>query len=128
MEKNRFLDHVAVTLGAQDHDQVERVTTVVLHALQADSSTPLPHPHDTQEGWGMTFLARLLHRLEDRSALGYHEFLSHVADRAELRDPGEAARCTRAVFHALKGQITSGEAWRVARGLSPELRVIWLES
>ena len=121
-----FYRRVIDETGVADREQIKRGTAAVLRALR-DRLTPdearqlaaqLPRPlrevWEAGAGWGPRPVK--LHR---------PEFYERVKADAALASTREARAMVAAVFAALKGQVSPGEAEDVAAQLPKDLREIW---
>ncbi len=112
--------------GDEGRDRAERAASSVLCALEQritveesdDLNAQLPRK-----------LQELLHRCERHEGsrperFGLQEFLQMVADDLET-NVNEAESLTRAVFEAVRVQITEGEADDVASQLPADLQALW---
>ena len=126
MTAETFYRHVLIETGPASLDEAKRVTGAVLHALR-DRLTPdearqaaaqLPRPLKLLWWRG---------ELADRRPAKMHrrEFYARVQYEGELASEREARRATRAVFGALKQQLSAGEVDDILAQLPKDLKVGW---
>jgi uncharacterized protein (DUF2267 family) len=126
MDANSFYRKVKTQAARPSLDDARRVTGAVFHALR-DRLTPreadqaaaqLPRPLKLEWWRGDVY---------DRRPVKMHrrEFYGRVQREAGLATELEARRATVAVFAALKGQLSLGEADDVASQLPKDLKKVW---
>jgi uncharacterized protein (DUF2267 family) len=125
MTATSFYRRVMADVGVE-REKAERATAAVLHALR-DRLTPeearqavAQLPRELKEIWASgERLGRTVERMHRRS------FYDRVRGEARLTSMTEARDATRAVFGALKEQISPGEADDILAQLPRDLKEIW---
>jgi uncharacterized protein (DUF2267 family) len=126
MTTETFYRRVLLEGGAAGLDEARRATGAVLHALR-DRLTP------EESEQAVAQLSRPLKLLwwhgevQGRRPLKMHrrDFFARVQRDGELASEREARRATRAVFGALKEQLSPGEADDILAQLPRDLKVVW---
>lgn len=129
MSTTTFYRRVIDETGASDRELIRRGTAAVLRALRdrlmptearqvaAQLPRPLRQVWEAGADWGPRPVK--FHR---------REFYERVKADAALHSIREARTMVVAVFAALKGQISPGEADDVAAQLPKDLREVWQEA
>ncbi len=129
MTVQTFYRRVLEEAGTADREKVKRATAAVFHALrdrltveEADQvAAQLPRPLKVVWWEG---------EVDWRQPLKMHrrEFYERVKREAGLASVREARWVTVAVFGALKGQLSPGEAEDVLAQLPKDLKELWEEA
>ena len=126
MIAEKFYRQVLLEIGTPGLDDATRVTGAVFHALRdrltreeaEQAAAQLPRP-----------LKLLWWRdeLEGRRPVKMHrrDFYARVQREGELESEREARRATRAVFGALKQQLSPGEVDDILAQLPKDLKTVW---
>lgn len=130
MTYHELLAQVRHVSGVETEAEAERVTAVVFQTLR-DRITP----NEADDVWAQLpkswrvlwesgdWRERVTARLRGMDSLDRDEFLAQV--QTKIRPDISAEEAVRTVFHALKHQISPGEANDVSAQLPGDLRTLW---
>jgi uncharacterized protein (DUF2267 family) len=116
--------------GIHDAQQAEAAVTAVFQALRDRLTTEEADdvwaqlPTAWKEMWDSgTWWEKVSARMKGMNKLGRDEFVARV--RTHIPSDVPADQAVRTVFHALKEQISPGEAADVSSQLPEDLRTLW---
>lgn len=129
MTEEAFYRTVMDASGVQEREWAKQVTAAVFHALRDRITQPESDQVFAQLPWELQAIWVIGER-EDRAPVKMHRqaFYERVRREAGLASAAEARSATRAVFAALKKQISPGEADDVLAQLPRDLKEVWEES
>lgn len=130
MTLKQLLASVMTIPGVRDADHAETIVAAVFQALrdrltrnEADDVWA-QLPTAWKELWASgSWWGKLTARLRGMNHLNREEFIARVQEQISADVP--ATQAVRVVFHALKAQISPGEADDVAGQLPSDLRTFW---
>jgi len=126
MTTQSFYGQVFVGMGKPDLSHAERVTEAVFHALR-DRLTPVEADQAAAQLPRPLKLVWWRGEVAGRRPLKLHRksFYARVRRDAELASEREARQATRAVFGALKQQLSPGECEDILAQLPKDLKDVW---
>jgi len=130
MTKKELISRVMQLPGVDSPDKAEQLVTLVFQALRdrltADEADDVwaQLPTAWKQMWESgDWWERLTSRMRGMNKLNREEFLNWLQEHMPQEvDPEQVARI---VFHALKEQISPGEAADVSAQLPEDLRTFW---
>lgn len=130
MTKKELISRVMQVPGVKSEEDAEHVITTVFQALR-DRLTPYEAddvwaqlPTEWKRMWESgTWWQKVSAKLHRMNKLDREEFVARVRMHIQHEIPTEQA--VRVVFHALKEQISPGEAADVSTQLPDDLRTLW---
>lgn len=130
MTKRELLTRVMSVPGVKTNEDAEHVVTAIFTALR-DRITPEEAddvwsqlPTAWKELWDSgSWWEKMGSRMRGMNKLNRDEFVARV--RMHIPNDVPAEQAVRAVFHALKEQISPGEAADVSSQLPEDLRTLW---
>lgn len=124
MRKEQFITRVQKHSGINDRKKCNDLCAVVFdllsHRLTEDESRDLwsQLPSGLKEIWDYKHTGKVLKLHRD-------EFIKLVMERGELSSTEQAEKVTKAIFRAIKEQISIGETSDVTSQLPTDLKDLW---